>query len=538
MKTLLQVLKKPNPIKGRIVRIALLLLAGLAVLPAVAQFNGTQNYIYISGQLTNNVNGAPIADHDIYITSDTITNNGFQHYSIVKTDIMGFYRDTVITTLEDGALNIYLYDFNNYLQEATQYYRFTWSDNYQMIANFAIFDPNATSNLQANFRAEKDTITGNNMSVIFRDMTFGYKIKSWSWDFGDGTYSSVQDPDHIYEEPGIYLVTLTVSAYPPEYEYYQTSTIVKQVEVGLQEYFHLGGHVFTGMYPPIDVGLAYLYMINEESVYIPIDTAVIDTLGYYYFYQLIEGNYTTKARLDEGSAFYGQYIPTYLGNVLAWDNSVRLELTANNWECDIHLIESAGIPSGKGQIVGQMLYDTSLTNNPLVPAGDIEVVLMGVEGSHITCKVSDLGGSFTFPNLAFGTYQLYPDVAGVPTSPVYVTISEDKPVAEDFSLVISEEQVTYLGIGGPDTPIGSVTSLYPNPCRDVMRVDIEMQQNASVRIMIIDPSGRVAEQQEKSLSKGNHELTVDVSNLANGFYQVMIISEGETGFAGKFIKLN
>lgn len=34
---------------------------------------------------------------------------------------------------------------------------------------------------------------------------------SWSWNFGDGTTSSIEDPDHTYTRPGIYEVTLTVT---------------------------------------------------------------------------------------------------------------------------------------------------------------------------------------------------------------------------------------------------------------------------------------------------------------------------------------
>jgi PKD repeat protein len=34
---------------------------------------------------------------------------------------------------------------------------------------------------------------------------------SWSWDFGDGTGSSAQNPSHTYTDPGVYNVSLTVS---------------------------------------------------------------------------------------------------------------------------------------------------------------------------------------------------------------------------------------------------------------------------------------------------------------------------------------
>lgn len=40
--------------------------------------------------------------------------------------------------------------------------------------------------------------------------TFG-SINSWLWDFGDGTYSNIQNPNHTYQTPGDYTVVLTVT---------------------------------------------------------------------------------------------------------------------------------------------------------------------------------------------------------------------------------------------------------------------------------------------------------------------------------------
>ncbi|MFH1320906.1 MAG: PKD domain-containing protein, partial [Bacteroidota bacterium] len=47
-------------------------------------------------------------------------------------------------------------------------------------------------------------------SINFTDMSVNVP-SSWSWDFGDGNTSVVQDPTHVYTSNGIYTVTLTVS---------------------------------------------------------------------------------------------------------------------------------------------------------------------------------------------------------------------------------------------------------------------------------------------------------------------------------------
>jgi len=48
------------------------------------------------------------------------------------------------------------------------------------------------------------------LPVRFTDLSSG-PIASWSWNFGDGTGSSGQNPVHIYRRPGVYTVTLTVT---------------------------------------------------------------------------------------------------------------------------------------------------------------------------------------------------------------------------------------------------------------------------------------------------------------------------------------
>ena len=60
----------------------------------------------------------------------------------------------------------------------------------------------------ANFTAS-DTIVSPNDSVLFTDQTIGGAL-SWIWDFGDGTGDTVQNPVHVYQNPGTYNVQLAV----------------------------------------------------------------------------------------------------------------------------------------------------------------------------------------------------------------------------------------------------------------------------------------------------------------------------------------
>lgn len=53
----------------------------------------------------------------------------------------------------------------------------------------------------------------NNMVDVYETVYFtntSSNADSYYWDFGDGTFSRIPNPSHIYEQPGRYLVTLEV----------------------------------------------------------------------------------------------------------------------------------------------------------------------------------------------------------------------------------------------------------------------------------------------------------------------------------------
>jgi len=70
--------------------------------------------------------------------------------------------------------------------------------------------------------------TGNNpLYVEFSDTSVGNPI-SWSWDFGDGTTSVLQNPTHTYDNPGTYTVSLEVNSID---EQSSTSTKIDYITV-------------------------------------------------------------------------------------------------------------------------------------------------------------------------------------------------------------------------------------------------------------------------------------------------------------------
>jgi len=52
------------------------------------------------------------------------------------------------------------------------------------------------------------------LTVLFSDESVNgsENLTGWSWDFGDGTTSNLQNPSHVYSSPGIYTVSMTATS--------------------------------------------------------------------------------------------------------------------------------------------------------------------------------------------------------------------------------------------------------------------------------------------------------------------------------------
>lgn len=150
--------------------------------------------------------------------------------------------------------------------------------------------------------------------------------------------------------------------------------------------------------------------------------------------------------------------------------------------------------------------------------------------------MSDINGNFNFGGLAFGTYQIYPDVAGITTTPMFVTVSEEKPVAGDISLVINNQEITFSVPESQSEYIENVAYVYPNPVRDQAHIKFNMKKSSTLKLLLYDPLGRLIRQQTTYHGLGEQELVLDASTLPKGLYHVSIVPEDGLQFSNKFIK--
>lgn len=502
---------------------------------AQGQINGTGEYeIYISGQVTNIENGAPVSGQVIYIESDQQYNPIFSYSDSIITDNLGFYYDTIQTDVVDGSLVFITYDSAQI--KVQQYFRFQLENTYNLAQDFKVYDPASLNDFQASFLAVKDTAYQNNLHFQFFDNSFGEDIVYWKWEFGDGNVSFERHPRHSYDDKGIYEVSLTISNKHSGHDA-KVSTIIQHVHAGFLDFFHLGGHVFAEGFP-IDLGFAYLFKYEGDDILVPIDTARIDTLGYYYFYQLVPGKYTTKAFLHPNSTHFEKYAPTYLGNTLTWDEAEEVLLNDyDNWECDIRLLQPETMMIGDGLIQGTISFGGGENpGNP--PAQDIEILLFNSNEECASYLYSNINGEYSFGELPYGNYIVHAEVPGKETIPAYITIDANNPALNNLDLIILSGQIIFSVKEIASEFVEGINHIYPNPARDKAYLEVNVTRPSSVRIDILNYAGQRVFTQSDFLMQGEHRLLLETHSLAGGMYTVLLTTQDNIQIADKLIILN
>jgi PKD repeat protein len=113
------------------------------------------------------------------------------------------------------------------------------------------------------------------LTVSFSDASTG-QVDGYSWDFGDGAGSTTQNPAHIYDQSGVYTVTLTTTGPGGSDSEIKVSYIqVWELQSG-QEVFGLGtnwmtlgddhvGNVFSVVTPTILTGIKYKMSFSDPG---------------------------------------------------------------------------------------------------------------------------------------------------------------------------------------------------------------------------------------------------------------------------------
>ncbi len=157
--------------------------------------------VNVTGTVSDASTSAPVPNHEVLIMAfgDSLTNPGFYFSQTVLTNANGVYLTSIPNLAPGTPVFVSTIDCAGNTQMQTVAMP-------PFVVDFSI----CTGALpcQADFYAYQDSNAIG--SYVFVDISTGNPT-SWMWDFGDGTASSLQNPSHVYPQPGSYPVTLTIS---------------------------------------------------------------------------------------------------------------------------------------------------------------------------------------------------------------------------------------------------------------------------------------------------------------------------------------
>lgn len=366
------------------------------------------------------------------------------------------------------------------------------------------------------------TPTGNPRELNFQGFTQSNYPAVFTWQFGDGTTATGQNLVHTYCCYGTFIVMLTStdstgcsSTYAAPVLVYPDSTYGNLM---------LNGQVKAGN-NWLTQGVVTLFGADQGAGYYAVQTVYIDSAGFYNFSNVSEGTYYILAYPQPDSLSGIQYLPTFYGDVVFWEQAtpIYLGLPANPY--NITLVSFDSIGGGDGIINGQI---TGGGKSMLI--GGQEVLLLDAYGTPVRITYTDAMGYFSFGSLPFGDYKVNPVITGLTTQPALVVLDATNPSA---NVIMTINGNTITGVSEAKQA-GILTGLYPNPT--VNEISVTVKSNGAIKIQIIDASGKIVFVNKEIGSANGTLITIPLSGLTPGLYS-LIVKDGKGNVSSKrFIK--
>ncbi len=366
------------------------------------------------------------------------------------------------------------------------------------------------------------------LTVDFTGYTVSQYPTDYTWEFGDNTTGTGQSISHTYTESGFYMVTLETY---DSTGCYWVSTM--GVWVGDPE-FNIFGTIYLSDSLFADVGLVHLFTFDTLwQNLIEVETTSILDNGYYEFDSIDPEPcriYFVQAELTDGSAYFGQYVPTYHLSALYWEEAWPV-IPFMFWPADVHMIPGGNYNSGPGNIFG-----TISELNTREHMEDVQILLLNQNNEPLIYLRSDENGQFDFSDLDYGTYVIYAEIVGINTIPAVITLSEDDP---DVSIqIIVKDGEAFLSVPDHNSIlISELGEVYPNPVSDNAKIRVHLDAPATLQVTIFNQVGQLVSTSTESLGSGANEVSLNTAQLRPGIHLLRVTTTEGDVISKRFIKL-
>jgi len=298
----------------------------------------------------------------------------------------------------------------------------------------------------------------------------------------------------------------------------------------------ISGTVSNASGTPAGSAMVYLIdLINDSSGIILVAVDSTTTVqGTYSFTNIPLGNYFVKAALLSSDPSYTSYLPSYFANstnslgALHWTNAATVSVPQTGMvSVSFNLVQGTN-PGGPGFIGGFVSQGANKTAAEGDAISGVLVILLDENDNPVAYTLSNAQGEFEFDNIAFGTYTVYAEVPGIPTTPGTVTLSAEKPNTNQVRIEVNSSYIfTYVSSStGFDNLSEVVFDVYPNPMRDeVTIISSTDEAGKSALVEIYDINGKSVLRENISLAGTNK---INTSEISSGYYLIQIQTQTNT----------
>lgn len=344
------------------------------------------------------------------------------------------------------------------------------------------------------------------------------------WDFGDSTTSNQPNPQHSFSGPGPYLVCLTVIDSSSQCA---ATTCHVIGTTNPNSGFHVSGAVFADS-QLINNGVVYLIRHDTTTTSGTL-TAVDSTYlsqSFYTFFNVQPGTYLVKSALLPASPFYQNYMPTYLGDVMQWNNASSVVVTNQNLFLPPISLIPGNNPGGPG-FIGGLISQGANKNLEGMPG--VSILLMTAQEDAVIHAVSGTDGNYEFKNLALGTYHIYVEIAGKLSEKWVVDLTSQNARFEEADFQVLEAEVLAVGATSiPQFSFGELLNVYPNPTEGNLNLELKMESQKDIKISITTLVGQRLIERDIEQVIGERRIELDLNGLLDGTYLLRIEADGES----------
>ncbi len=295
---------------------------------------------------------------------------------------------------------------------------------------------------------------------------------------------------------------------------------------------NINGLISSDGTTPLETGTVKLLEnqidLSNDSVVVS-NSQTVTADGTYTFDNTPNSTYFLKAEIDEASAFYDSYLPTYFGATAYWyEAEVLKQCNQMDGFYDVVLLE-ANNPSGNLTLEGT-LTSSSPTGNP-VP--NLDLILETATGELVQARSTDAQGYFKFENLSANSFRIMVDYINsdvVNCSPLELDLSSNT----NMSVLLFSDRLEIESSTSSLSKLmtnNNAVRIYPNPASSELLVQLESPIQNGV-VSIYDSMGILLKQVN---ADGTDLLRVEIENLLKGLYIVEVKSDSGARYSEKLV---